>query len=93
MEAFLEQPGVWKSLDGGEGTISNNSEQVSVPGARIAGVTVDEQLRGIGSLIKQLLWPLGMNFPAGRRQPGLRFLCRGELSADGQVSFSLLSSS
>lgn len=26
-----------------------------------AGVTVEEQPRGVGSLIKQLLWLLGMN--------------------------------
>lgn len=46
-----------------------------VPGARSAGVTVEEQPRGVGSLIRQLLWPLGMNSPAGKSQPGLRFLC------------------
>lgn len=59
----------------GEKGVSKNSEQVSVPGARTAGVTVEEQPRGVGSLIRQLLWPLGMNFPAGKSQPGLWFLC------------------
>lgn len=93
METFLEQSGAWKSSAGGEGSVFNNFEQVSLPGARAAGVSVEEQPRDVGSVIRRLLWPLGLHSPAGKSQPGLRFLCWGELCADGQVSFSLLSSS
>lgn len=65
-------------------------------GAKTAGVTVEEQVWGGGSVIKQLPWLLGMNYQAvGGRGISLVYglLCWRGLSADEQVSFPPVSSS